>query len=152
MHHCPGHQDSRTSSIILQRPRLVHQHLINYLFDVVIRRMMEIHFIKLDTAIILKHYNSCRFKHEHSDGGQVKVEVIVGGRRETAAECSLLPHHTLPAPQPQALLHLVLDEAGHLAMDPRPAHVPAHLHRPLGNGDDQQRVILTTITSSYRVK
>ena len=49
---------------------------------------------------------------------------------------------TLPASQPHLLLHLVLDEAGHLPVDPGPAQLPGHLHSSLGNTDDQQGLVL----------
>ena len=86
---------------------------------------------------------SCGFKHQHGDRGEVEVEVIVGGGGEAAAECPLLTHDALPAPEAEALLHLVLDEPRHLAVHPGPPHVTRHLHGALGDGDDQQRVILS---------
>lgn len=88
------------------------------------------------------HSSSCGFKHQHSDQREVEVEVVVGGGGEAAAECSLLTHDALPAPEAEPLLHLVLDQPGDLAVHPGPPHVARHLHGALGDGDDQQRVIL----------
>ena len=56
------------------------------------------------------------FEHQYSDGGEVEVEILVWSWGQTAAEGPSLTHHTLPASQPHLLLHLVLDEAGHLPM------------------------------------
>ena len=91
---------------------------------------------------LLERTTSCRFEHQHGDCRKVEVEVVVGGGGETAAEGPLLAHDALPAPEPQALLHLVLDEPGDLAVHAWPPHVPRHLHGALGDRDDQQRIIL----------
>ena len=90
-----------------------------------------------------KNILSCGLKHQHSDSRKVEVEIVIRGGGEAAAEGSLLTHDALPAPEPEALLHLVLDEPRHLAVHPGPPHVTRHLHGALGDGDDQQRVILS---------